>query len=216
MDKRFLTAFITPKEWDVVGYRLKPYSVRKYINLQAVNSPYVNGQAPTPLETIQFLKWCSSDCESIVEIGKPTLLDYVAYAKIRFQPEFHVHVIKCIVNYVKEYSTGPIYRIAKKDKAETLVDRNSIPDLLSLVTVCMAKLGLSEKEAMDSSIGKMTWYAAVIAIIEGADVRLMPESEDPQSEADDLREWEREQAEKLRLAMVNGKIPKRKIKMTSQ
>lgn len=219
MDKRFLTAFIAPSEWEIVGYKLKPYSVRKHINLLAVDSPYINGQVPTAMETIQFLKYCSSDCESIINVPSVNLFDMVAYAKIRYQPQFHAYVIRSIVNYIKEYSSGPNYRIVKKKNSalsETLVNNSGIPDMLFLISACMNKLGLSEKDAMNLSIGKIGWYSAAISALDGSDVRLTQEEEDASSEMLKLIEWEKEQAEKLRLAMVNGKIPKKRIKLASE
>jgi hypothetical protein len=216
VDKRYLTAFILPKEWEVVGYRLKPYSIRKHLNLIAVESPYVTGQVPTAAETIQFLKFCASDCNSIIEIPKLTLFDYVAYARIRYYPQFHVHVIKCIVNYIKEYTIGPRYRIVKRDKTETIVSRNTIPDMLGLTAICMSKLGMSEDEVLNSPIGKLTWYAAATAALDGADVRMETDEEAAKDQIEELKRWEREQAEKLRLAMVNGKIPTRKIRIREE
>lgn len=218
MDNRFITAFITPSKWDIVGYSLKPYSVRKLINLAAIESPYITGQVPSPLETIQFLKWCSSDCDSIIEVKTTDWFDKIAYAKIRFQPHFHVHVIKCIINYIKEYTTGPNYRIPRKDnvkKTDVIEDKNSMPELLILTSMCMAKFGMSEKEAFDCSIGKLAWYGAVLALLEGADVKLMSDEEMDSDDAESIKQWEIKKADELRLAMANGKVPKKKIKLRS-
>lgn len=218
MNKKFLTAFITPKEWDVVGYRLKPYSVRKYLNLSAVNSPYVTGQVPTARETVLFLKYCSSDCESIIDTPSINFFDMLAYAKIRYQPMFHAHVIQCIVNYIKEHSSGPDYRISStvKGKKDIILSNNSLPEMLFLISACMAKLHMTEKQVMEMPIGRLAWYSAAITALEGADVRINPEEENLASEVGMLLEWEKNQAEKLRLAMVNGKIPKKRIKLANE
>lgn len=214
MDSKFITAFILPERWDIVGYKLRPYSPRIIINLHAVESPYVTGQVPTAEDTVKFLKFCSSDCESIIDIPKVDIFDSFVYLKAKYQPAFHVQLIKAIANYIKEYSSGPNYRVVSKgkSKAETLVDNNSMPEMLSLVAVCMAKLGLSEKEAMNMPIARLIWYGASVAMMEGADIRINPDESQAEKDANLLREWEKSEAQRLRLAMVNGKVPKRKIR----
>ena len=199
----------------MVGYKLKPYSTRKHINLVAVSSPYVKQGIPSAMDTVKFLKWCSSDCDSIIEIPKTTFFDIIAYLRLASDPKFHSYTAKCIVNYIKEYSAGPSYRVVSKfDKQDVIVDKNAIPELLMMTSLCMAKLGMSEKEAMDAPIAKMAWYVAVVAAMEGADIRMMSDDEVKASlEKERLKKFEEEQAEKLRLAMVNGKIPTRKIKI---
>lgn len=213
MNKSFLTAFITPKEWDVIGYKLKPFSVRRFINFTAVESPFVTGQVPSARDTVAFLKFCSSDCESIIDMPIVTLYDIVAYARLKYDPMFHVSTIKAICNYMKEQTGGPVYRIAfsNKAKSKVLVSDNGIPEMLTLVSACMAKLHMTEKEAFNMPIGRLCWYAASISALEGADVRVSEEEENTLSEMNKLIEWEKEQAEKLRLSMVNGKIPKKRI-----
>ena len=215
MDKKFLTAFILPKEWEVIGYGLRPYSIRKHINLVAVKSPYTNEGVPSAMDTIKFLKWCASDCDSIIELPSTTLFDMIAYLRLASDPKFHINTIRRICNYIKEYSSAPSYRIVSKfEKQDVIIDKTSIPDLLMMTTICMSKLGMSENEAMNAPLAKMSWYIAAIASAEGADVRMMSDDEVKVSlEKEKLKKFEAEQAEKLRLAMVNGKIPTRKIKI---
>lgn len=215
MDKKFLTAFILPKEWEVIGYKLKPYSTRVHINLSAVNSPFVTNGVPTPMDTIKFLKFCSSDCDSIIDIPKTTFFDTIAYLRLASDLKFFSYTVRCIINYIKEYTTGPSYRIVSKhEKSDVVIDKTSMPELLMMISICMSKLGMSEKEAMNSPLAKLSWYVATVALMEGADVRLLSDDEVKAAvESERLKKFEKEQAEKLRLAMVNGKIPTKKIKI---
>lgn len=221
MNKKFLTSFIIPEKWDIAGYELRPYSIRKHLNLAAADSPYLNGQVPSALETLQFLKWCSSDNKSIIDKDPVTLRDIVAYIRIKYDVKFHAYIIKAASVYMTECSAAPSYRIvdlqtnSSTSKNDILVDKNSLPEMLTLTSVCMAKLGMKEDEVLDAPIGKLTWYAAAAALIAGADVRLN-DVDEPETEKEILEKWEKEQAEVLRLAMVNGKIPKKKIKIRGQ
>jgi hypothetical protein len=213
VDSKFITAFILPDRWDIVGYKLRPYSPRIMINLSAVDSPYMSGQVPTAEDTVKFLKFCSSDCESIVDIPDANIFDSFVFLKAKYQPSFHIFLIKAISNYIKEYSSGPNYRVVStgSSKSQTLIDSSTLPELLSLIAICMSKLNITEKDAMNMPIAKLTWYGAAVAMMAGADIRIGPDESQSEKDAEVLRDWEKAQAEKLRLAMVNGKIPKRKI-----
>lgn len=198
-----------------MGYKLKPYSIRKHINLVAVNSPFVRDSVPTAMDTLKFLKWCSSDCDSIIDIPKTNLFDLIAYWRLKSDMRFHIYTVNCIANYIKEYSSAPSYRIVSKfQKQDVLIDKTSVPELLMMVSACMSKLNMSEKDVFDAPFAKLSWYVAGIAALEGADIRIMSDDEVKAAvETERLKAFEKEQAQKLRLAMDNGKIKRLKIKI---
>ena len=215
MDKNFLTAFILPDEWEVVGYKLKPFSVRKYINLIAINSPYVSNLIPSALDTVKFLKWCASDSSSIVSFPQNSLFDRIAYWRLSSDPKFHLYTIKCIMNYIKEYSSAPTYRIVRKDNTseDLVIEKSSVPELLMLTSVCMAKLNMKEDDVLNAPLRKLGWYVAAIATMEGADVRILETDESKLLlEKEELIQYEKQEVERVKKAMANGKIEKRKIK----
>lgn len=185
--------------------------------LMAIESPYLTGQAPDPADTIIFLRICSNTDTDIASI-KPSWFDRLVSLKLHHNMRFHASLVRAIIEYMKDYCSSPKTVIRGRDGKETIIEKRNVPEMLLLSSLCMAKLHMSEDEALSMGIGKMSWYAATIAMMEGADVRVIS-TEEEESAMDDLEalaRWEREQAEKLRLAMVNGKIPKRTIKLASQ
>lgn len=214
MDKRFLTAFLTPDVWEVCRYKLRPFSVIHQIQLMAIGSPLVTGQVPSPADTVRFLRICESDEVNILEV-EPTLWDRIMILRMRFDRDFHVSAVLKIRNYINQYSSSPKAVVMKQGGEETLLDRDSLPEVLMLMGVVMSKMGMPERDALRMSIGKLSWYAITIAVCEGAKIRIISTAEEEAAKDDRQRliEWERAMAERLRLAMLNGKIPTKTINL---
>jgi hypothetical protein len=70
---------------------------------------------------------------------------------------------------------------------------------------------MTEEKTMSLPINRLIWYTACVAQMEGSEVIISEDQNDFQSTKEELIAWEKEQAEKLRLSMVNGRIPKKKI-----
>lgn len=212
MDQQFLSAFIAPDKWDILWYELNPYSIRIYTQLSAIDSPYINGQVPTTEDTILFLKICSSNDGSILKVPKLSLLDKLLNIKLKFNKKFHTSLYKAIMLYMCEYTNVPKI-IVTKNGEEVVVKKSNVPEIFLLSSICMAKMNIPEKEVMNMSFCKLSWYGYAAAVIEGGEVRLQTKEEELKAttEAEELNEYIKEQAEKLKIAMVNGKIKKRKI-----
>lgn len=223
MDNTFLTAFIAPKEWEICGYKLKPYSLRIHFNLVAVESPFVTGRIPTPSDTVQFLRYCSEGNRNILDTGTERFKDGLFYYKLAFDVKKHVEVIKKITLYIKEYTNVPSFRIKSKidevnkfaREQESVVKERTVPEMMTMMCLCMQKVNLSEEEVMTMPLGKVAWYAATIAIIEGGDVQIEEtlDKEDAELVKKAMDEHAHEFAKKLREDMANGKIPKRKVRV---
>ena len=94
MDGRFLTAFITPKKWEIAGYELKPFSLRHMMSLSALESPFVGGdKAPsTPEQVLAFLRVCSSQDPSSA-FTNVTLMDRFRCARMEVDTRYFVRIV---------------------------------------------------------------------------------------------------------------------------
>ena len=209
MDKRFLTAFLVPDRWRVGGYWLAPYCIDHIIKLQALNHPIMRGEVPNPAELVLFLQVCSVRRPNFFEL-KPHLVDKLFIWKMQKNSDFYGEMLKGVMTYITEYSSVPK---VVGDDSERHENNPPVPPLLGLVGILIAKTSLTEQEVLRMPYGKAVWYAISAARAEGADVKTI--STTVEENADKDREAALQHAErvkeKLRLAMVNGQMPKRRI-----
>lgn len=153
-----------------------------------------------------------------IETLKPGFLDSLFAAKLHINPEYHAKLIKCILEYIEEYCSAPRY--VKKEKMKSLKKNNimDVPEILTLVTFAMSKLGMKENEAMDMPFGKMAWYATSYSIMEGASISLITTEleEKAEDDRDSILAHEEAMKERMIKAMKDGKVPKRRVTTTSQ
>jgi hypothetical protein len=171
MDGRFLTAFILPEKWEIMGYKLKPFSLRHTMTLTALESPIVMGQASmvTPEDIIIFLRVCSSK-NAFVALKKPSLMDRWNQARMERDTSYYFDQLMDINEYMKACNTMPsTYK--KPDEAEKKKD--NVPIFLGLVTSLMSKMNMSTDEAWDCTAGQAVWYLTAYSIGEGAEVKIL-------------------------------------------
>lgn len=217
MDKRFLTAFIAPKKVTIAGFELKAFCIRHLIILHSIKSPFVTQERmPTCVETIQFLRLCSSD-EPSIDTLKPGFLDSLFAAKLHINQEYHIKLIRCIFQYIDEYCSAPRTVIKEKMKSVSRNNITDVPELLTLITFCMAKLGMSEKDALDMPFGRIAWYGTSYAIMEGAEIKLISTELEEKAEDDrnSILNHEAMMKERLLKAMKDGRIPKKPVRTNS-
>ena len=215
MDKRFLTAFICPDRFYVGGYRLDPFCIKHLLQLQAARSPFVvprEDYIPTPEDAIVFLRVCEHGSVGITSL-KQRFIDWVIVGLYHLSPTLYTRVLHDIVGYVTECSTAP--KVVNKEGGHTKKVDNvkSMDELLTLVAFLVRKTSMTEQEVMTMPLGKAMWYSVAVATIEGAKLKVVTTEEEENVEADRQRlaEIQKMAEEEVRLAMVNGKIPKRKI-----
>ena len=174
---------------------------------------------PTPAETIHFLRICSHKRPDAFNC-KPGFLDTLYAAKLAVNPKYHIEVGKAIANYIHQYSSPPKVVSTKANGMIGVIQKASgdIPSLLVMVSLAMSKLGLSEDEAMDMPVGRLAWYGMSLAIMEGAEMKLITTEEEEMAE--DMRvgilKHEAEMAARLHRSMKDGKIPTRIVRTTGQ
>jgi hypothetical protein len=215
VNKKFLTAFALPEHFEFFGFKLKPLCIKSMLALHAIESPFVSGKEPSTEDILNFLRICSVDFNGFSKMKKRSLWEQFFYYKMYYWPIFRVKVMLCIKVFVQESSATPLVRIKSpyENKNEKVVkETQALPDLLVLATILMSRLGLSEKEALEIPIGRASCYASGIAALEGGEVIMVPEDESAEFVQEELANHEKAMAERMRLAMVNGKVPNRKIK----
>lgn len=171
MDGRFLTAFILPEKWEIMGYKLKPFSLRHTMTLTALESPIVAGDMPRvkPEDIIIFLRVCSSE-DAFVALSKPSLWDRWCQARMEINTYYYFDQLIAINAYIKACNTMPS-TYAKEDKEEKKGD--NLPVVLGLATSLMSKLNFTRDQAWDTTVGQAVWYLTAYAIAEGADVKII-------------------------------------------
>jgi hypothetical protein len=218
VDKRFLTAFILPDFFEIEGFRLRPFCCKSLIALHAINSPMVKGGVPNEQDILNFLRICSLEFDGFFNLKKLHWWQQYFYFKMKYWPPFKIRVLMFIKVYMEESMASPLVRIKNKNgvSEKTITDNESLPDVLMMITVLMSKLGMSEKEALELPIGRALCYSLAYTSIEGVDVALIPDdSENAEDIKREMAEHEKSMKKRMRLAMDNGKIPRRTIKTTN-
>ncbi len=212
MDKRFIIPFIAPPIWDVEGYKLAPYCIKHILQLQAVGSPFVVGGVPMPQDVVLFLRICHKDNNDFTNI-KPNWIDKALLMKMKISDNFYKSIVEQCILYITEYSQSPKIISTGSNGSKKFTNKEFFPELLTLIGLLITKTTITEQEALTMPYGKAIWYTAVIGVVEGADVRVLSTDEEESVDADKkkLKEYQRHIEEQFRLAMVNGKMPTRRI-----
>lgn len=202
---------MAPDRWEIKGYWLAPYCVEHLIKLQALDHPILKGEVPTPAEVMVFLRVCHERRDDLYHI-QPNWVDVVNIWKMKGSTKFYKSMLDDIAAYITDYSAVPkMFETADGKKQE---NNPAIPDLLSLISLLICKTSITEKEALRMPIGKAVWYSVAVARAEGVDVKTI--STDIEENAERDKKGAEEHAarvkEMMRLAMVNGKIPTKKIR----
>lgn len=211
MDKRFLTAFLVPERWCVKGYWLAPYSIDHIIKLHALNHPLVRSEVPNPAEVMLFLRVCHEKRHDFFHL-KPHIVDKMFIWKMQKNPEFYKEVLEAIATYITEYSSVP--KVLEAADSQRQENNPPIPHLLSLAGVLICKTSLTEREVLTMPYGRAVWYSIVVARMEGADIKTLSTDIEENAESDKagMEKHLQKVKEQLRLAMVNGQIPNKKIR----
>ena len=182
MDGRFLTAFILPEKWEIMGYKLKPFSLRHTMTLTALESPIVMGKAPmvTPEDIVIFLRICSSE-NAFVALKKPSLMDKWNQVRMELDTSYYFDQMMDINEYMKACNTMPS---TYKKPDDTEKKKENVPVVLGLVTSLMSKMNMSLDEAWDCTAGQAVWYLTAYSIGEGAEVKILSTQDEEKMDAE--------------------------------
>jgi len=197
MDGRFLTAFIIPKEWEIMGYKLKPFSLRMMLILNALDSPFATGKRlpNCPEDIIIFLRVCSG-LHPHDAFKKVTLRDRWLLTKMEISEKFMIQQIHKCMEYISVCNTTP--KVVKKSETEEW-KRENIPGPLSLASSLM-KMGFTHTEAWELTLGQAVWYLTAYAVSEGAEIKVITTQQEESMEAEEerLRKFQEEVLAKLK------------------
>jgi len=182
MDGRFLNAFIIPREWDIMGYKLKPFSLRFMIYLTALESPFLVGTKPPtlPEDILVFLRVCSSGDPSKA-FEKPKLSDYYYSARLGVDMRYFAKIAIEIKQYIEVCCTSPkVYQ--KEDEVHKTSE--NVPMPLSFATSLMSRLHMSYDDAWNCTVGQAVWYLTAYSISEGAETKILSTEVEDKAESD--------------------------------
>jgi hypothetical protein len=172
MDERFLTAFLSREDTQIMGYTLKPFCLRHRLVLTAMNSPLLGDAKKVQVhDLIIFLRVCQT--YSIKDMLKePSQWDAFWYAfQMRTyvkRPKLQDHVVRQLVEYLGENTSYPSV-IANKEESG---DDKGLNWILAVVAA-LVKNGWSEEEAWTMSEARAVWYSTCIAIGNGSKIEVL-------------------------------------------
>lgn len=189
---------------------LKPFCLRHLLTLQSIEHPILTvGAVPEPDDIMLALRICSSDLGIASIEKKPTWGEKWLNAKMVASPLLTAQILTEFVRYTELYSSPP--KVWEKPAEDGSIDvrKAKMPEVLMLVGILIRKTTLREDEVWAMPIGKVSWYATAIAIIEGADVQTISTEDEAKFEKEkaELERFQKEQLAKIKEQMANGKPP---------
>lgn len=200
MDGRFLTAFIVPKEWDIMGYKLRPYCLRHCLYLTALGSPLVdkNSNAPlTPEMLIIFCRVCAGEAPETC-CRKLTLKDEYHLGTMIGNSEYFLKTLKAIMYYIHECSSSPV---TYSKGGERVVNSENVPGPLQMAVGLMANLHFTSDQAWDTPVGQAVWYLTAYSISQGSETKILSTEQEARAnfEKEILEKMTKEHMERLRM-----------------
>jgi hypothetical protein len=210
MDKRFLTAFLSPPKFNVGGFLLDPFCLRHQMILKTIGSPLLNPDvSPSFVDLIIGIKVCST--KSWDDIDKNSFWEKVKFFKIKHSIPYQLKVSFEFAQYLKDSLSIPKVWVEQKSDQIKLNNKEKIPGEIMMVTIMMSKFGFTESEAWNMPISKVMWYLTAYSIIEGAEVETIS-TEQEDREKDDVDRIK--EIEKLELERIKKKSPRKDIKIS--
>jgi hypothetical protein len=183
MDGRFVTAFVLPEKWEILGYKLGPFTLRRYMALLAIESPVLTSPAAeiSPEDMLIFARICSNK-DAFVALKPPTLLDKWKRMRMEVDSAYFVRAVIDSKDYVETGVATP--KTFSKDDGVKEFKKENVPSILGLVTSLMSKLNMTPEEAWGCTVGQAVWYLTAYAVSEGAEIRILSTQDEEKIESD--------------------------------
>jgi hypothetical protein len=183
IDKRLLTSFLMPPEWEVMGFKLKPFCLLHQMTLQAIESPFFCEGKEAEVEDIIIAYRVCSGYDGIMSMQKPpTWKEKWFNARMTVSPAFCSKAIEEFQSYVEHYCTQP--KLWEKDKGENDKHKEKVPAQLLMTTLILRRTNISEQEVWRMPIGKMSWYCTALGYLEGADIAIISTEDEEKMDAE--------------------------------
>jgi hypothetical protein len=172
-DDRYYSAFLSLDAHTVCGYRLKPFSLKSRLTLEAIGSPLLPGAAnsanATPADLILAARICSMPSPFLAVKGgrfwdKVWLLRMLA-SGYRFGQQ-----VLAWRNYITDTARHPLIVSTKETKKATTP---SGVEWTLAVASTLIEMGFTEDDAWTMPEGRAMFYFYAKAIRDGADLRIV-------------------------------------------
>jgi len=182
-----------PDEWQILGEKLRPFSLGHFILLKRHQSAFINGDIPTVLDLLVSIMICARTWEE----GRAFVESEA------FRPEtrrLEKSLKKCdnttkrmiyFREYIEEGMTGP----KVWEKEDNPQHQFGSPFAQVIKVALMSKMGLSEPETLDRPLSLCLWDMATLSELQGL-VKVYSEGD----------EEAKHQAEELQRKIDNGEV----------
>lgn len=171
-DDRYYSAFLSLDTHTVCGYKLRPFSLKARLTLEAIGSPFIPGSGKadnaTPADLILAARVCAiPNPFEAVKGGR--FLDKVWLLRMLANPTRFSQQVIAWRDYMMDTARHPIVSQTKKTKEK---EPSGVEWTLAVVT-SLIELGFTEDEAWTMPEGRAMFYFYSRAIREGADLRIV-------------------------------------------
>jgi len=167
MDPKFIKAFTAPGDTRLLGYRMRPFSLKHRLALHVLESPFVTPDKPmSVLDLFIAVKVCSEK-----SVRKLTFMDVVRMSSIKAKPEKMETYVKAFHEY-SNISNWP--KFWDKNKQSTA---KGTPWILSVISNLISN-GFQEESAWSLPESQAIWYHTAISMRNGNDVALMTDDDE--------------------------------------
>ena len=171
MDKRFLSAFIDPAPFRLLGRSLYPWCLKYRVRLMAFDSPLVTGsRGITPADLLFACQVCAEEPLG----GTIGWKDQLRMLRLARNPAKFEAMLEAFAGYILVQDWPKFWeQTAKKSGGGD----KGVPWPLAIVANLIAH-GIEEKRAWEMPECQAIWLNSALAISKGADVAIMsPEEE---------------------------------------
>lgn len=168
MDSRFIMAFTSPGETRLLGYRMRPFSMKHRLALEAIKSPFVTPDKPVGIvDLFVAVKICAEQ-----SIRSLSFLDMVRIMRIRMKPSLMEEYIKAFHSYTNMEQWPKFWTKSKQQSSS-----KGLPWMLSIVSNLMAN-GFDEEAAWSLPESQAIWYHTAFSVRNGNDITLLSDEDE--------------------------------------
>lgn len=168
MDLRFIKAFTESGETKLLGYRLRPFSMKHRMALHAIGSPFVTPEKPlTVLDLFVAVKICAEKSVrrlTFMDVCRMSYIEANAGRLEQYVKDFHAY--SNVGNWPRFWERGRQQGASK-----------SVPWILAVVSNLIAN-GWEEEAAWSLPESQAVWYHTAISIRNGNDVALLNDEDE--------------------------------------
>jgi hypothetical protein len=164
MDRRFLSAFLTPRATRLCGYDLYPWCLKHRLWLEALDHPILSGKPCTPADLIFFAKVCAEK-----PAGEVTLRD--RWQRVRLgNPRTFNRCLELAYDHLRLDCWPQFWE--KKDESGSGGRNRGMPWVLSIVAN-LIKAGHTLEDALNLPECQAIWLSTAASIQAGGELDVL-------------------------------------------